>query len=50
MLRRKLTPLQKQLLKWSKFWLEEKDPRKKAFYLKNLLKINVFVDKEKQRD
>lgn len=47
--KRELTHLQRQLLKWSKLWLGEKDPQKKAFYLKNLLKINVFVDKERQR-
>lgn len=49
-MRRDLTYLQRQLLKWAKLWLGEKDPQKKAFYLRNLMKINVFVDKERQRD
>lgn len=45
-----LNHIQRQLLKWAKLWMGEKDPQKKAFYLKNLLKINVFVYNERQRD
>lgn len=41
---------QRQYVRWSKYWLNETDPKKKAIYLRNMLILSAVIDKERQRD
>lgn len=43
---KELNHVQKQLVKWSKVWLAEKEQKKKAFYLRNTLILGKIVSKE----
>lgn len=48
-MRVKLTHLQRQFVKWGRFWINEKDPKKKAVYYKQFLILNQLLNKEKER-
>lgn len=43
---KELNHVQRQLVKWSKVWLAEKDPKKKAFYERNVLILGRIVSRE----
>lgn len=43
---------ERQIIKWSKYWLNEKDKDKKSLYRKQVEVLNrlYFSDKQKQKD
>lgn len=47
--RGKLGHTQRQYIKWSRLWVEEKDPEKKAIYFRQVLILNKVVGKEKEK-
>ena len=46
---KRLNHIQRQFVKYGKLWVNEKDPKKKAFYYKQFLILNNYVGKEKER-
>lgn len=45
-----LNHLQRQTIKWSKWWLQEKDPKRQALYLKQAVKMGGFIFKQNQKE
>lgn len=48
-MKHRLSRLQRQYIKWSRLWVEEKDPEKKAIYFRQVLILNKLVGKEKEK-
>ena len=45
-----LNHLQRQVVRWGKYYVNEKDPKKKELYLRQAAKIGSFIFKQKQNE